>query len=144
MDLGWEPDDVAAVVDELRATFGEEALSAVDRALARTASAFGRSLRQRDHGETSPDRFVQHFVGEPAGPSAVLEASDQHAVLRTTRCPIAEVFRGMGRPEVGYRFKCQQDFHIASGYDPSMELQIRKCLMTGDDACIHEYRKERD
>ena len=142
MNLGWEPDDIVAVVDELHAALGEPALVAVDRALARTAMAFGQTLNERDRARVSPKQFVRHFTDDPSEHCTVLEASETRSVLRTTRCRIADAFRALGRCEIGYRFKCSQDFCIARGYDPSMTLRISKCLMTGDSVCIHEYEKQ--
>jgi hypothetical protein len=143
MSVGWEPDDMIAIVHELCQACGEPALLAVERALARTAAAFGRVLRDRDGERACPEQYARRFANDPRESCTVLEASSTRAVLRTTRCPLADAFRALGRPEVGYRFKCSQDFHVATGYDPTMRLTIPKCLMRGEGECIHEFERHR-
>jgi hypothetical protein len=141
MNHGWEPDDVIAVVDHLERRFGSAALESLDEALAGSAAAWGREIAASEQGPTSPLAFTSHFTSGPHASCRLIDSGDDHATMETAACRIFDIFKELGRPEVGYRFKCAQDYSIIKGYDETIGLEIRKCMMKGDDVCIHRYRR---
>ena len=143
MSAGWEPDDVVAVIDTLAKRFGESALQAVDFALSQSAAAWGRELAAADNHQTTPQRFVAHFTSGPQPESCLIESGEDSATIETARCSPYNIFKQLGRLDVGYRFKCSQDPSIIAGYDAGITLEVQSCMMTGDKTCIHRYSRRR-
>lgn len=141
MSLGWDPDDVIAVIDRLEKEYGESALKIIEEALAFSAQEWGKKIRKKDEPEINPKKFVEHFKNNPHEEMEFVVESDKKATIITKKCRIAEVFKELNNLEKGFRFKCAQDYYIAKGYDEGMELEIKKCLMKGDHCCIHQYTK---
>jgi hypothetical protein len=139
MNHGWEPDDVVAVVDRLERRFGSSALETLDEALVDSAAAWGREIAASEQGPTSPLAFTSHFTSGPHAACRLIDSGADHATIETASCRVFEIFKELGRQEVGYRFKCMQDYSIINGYDPTIGLEIRKCMMTGDAVCVHRY-----
>lgn len=142
MSLGWEPDDVIEVIKNLDKRYGEEALKIVEKSLEQSAFNWGKKIRKRDIPNINPRNFVEHFRDNPDEEMEFIIESDNSAKIITRKCRIAEVFKELGYMDIGYRFKCAQDYKIAEGYDKNMKLEIQSCLMKGDNCCIHKYTKE--
>ncbi|AZO94917.1 hypothetical protein GM661_07490 [Iocasia frigidifontis] len=144
MSSGWEADDVISVIDSLKQNYGEEALEIVEKALYKSAYDYGKELRENDYPNINPSNYVKHFLENDSEEIEVILDSKNKAIIKTNKCMIADIFQSLGRPEIGSRFKCKQDFAIAKGYDQNMELIISKSFMQEDDCCIHEYVKKTD
>lgn len=141
MSLGWEPDDVIAVINRFNEEYGEEALEIVEKALAASAYEWGKERSKEDYPEINPKNFIKHFKDNPDEEMEFLVELDKSATIITKKCRVAEVFTELNSMDIGFRFKCSQDYKIAEGYDKEMKLEIVKCLMKGDDCCIHKYTK---
>lgn len=142
MSLGWEPDDIVAIVNGLDERYGEEALQIVEDALGFSAYQWGQELRENDCPDLSPENFINNFKDSVDEEMEFIVDNDGTATIITKKCRVAEVFKELDSTEIGFRFKCAQDFKIAEGYDSEMKLEIPKCLMRGDSCCQHIYTKE--
>ena len=141
MNNGWEPDEVISVVDNIKQIFGEPGLKAIEDALNQSAFNWGKELAQMDNNDISPIGFVSHFTQNPKEPIRIIEQGPDFAVIETTKCRPCEIFRELNRSDVGYRFKCMQDYSIIRGYDVSITLQVEQVMMNGGTICIHRYTK---
>ena len=59
-----------------------------------------------------------------------------------TRCMHAEVFRGLGEPELGY-ILCARDEPWIKSYNPKLAFKRTKELMVGDEICDNTYYAKR-
>ena len=76
---------------------------------------------------------------EQAGGEFTVERTENSAQIHCTKCPIADTYLKIGKPEYGLIFHCSTDPHIVAGFNPEMEFKITKRLMSGDDCCDHYY-----
>jgi hypothetical protein len=60
---------------------------------------------------------------------------------RFHRCIWAELFRELGRPDIGHWF-CDGDADSARAFDPRIGFQRTRVLMDGDPYCDHLYYLE--
>ena len=140
MSYGWEPDDVVSVIEHLNDKYGQEALDIIKEALFLSAAAWGKELAQKESNGTSPKTFIRNFTEGPKATSTIIEEDDNHAIIETTKCRSCEIFKELGKLEIGYQSKCLQDYGIIYGYNQNINLTIEKCMMKGDRSCIHHYK----
>ncbi len=76
---------------------------------------------------------------ESVGGEFTVERTEDSAQIHCTKCPMADTYLKIGKPEYGLIFHCSTDPHIVAGFNPEMEFKITKTLMK-DDCCNHYYR----
>ncbi|MBN2353686.1 MAG: L-2-amino-thiazoline-4-carboxylic acid hydrolase [Spirochaetales bacterium] len=139
MCYGWEPDDIIQIISDLRESEESKSLEIIERALEKTAIQLGEKYRSEDYPHISLQNVVQRlFTEENAHGSRVIDTKDE-IVMRTEKCRIFEVFKELNGTDIGYRYKCRQDYFMVKGYDRSIRLEIEKCLMRGDNCCLHHF-----
>jgi len=77
---------------------------------------------------------------ERVGGEFTVKRTKDSAQIHCTKCPMADTYLKIGKPEYGLIFHCSTDPHIVAGFNPKMEFRITKRLMTGDECCNHYYR----
>lgn len=59
--------------------------------------------------------------------------------FEVVRCPLAEVMRRQGAPELGFAYFCAYDVGFCEGLNPALRFTRTKTLMMGDGCCDHTY-----
>ena len=73
------------------------------------------------------------------GGEFTVERTEDSAQIHCTRCPMADTYVKIGKPEYGLIFHCSTDPHIVASFNPEMEFKITQTLMK-DDCCDHYYQ----
>jgi hypothetical protein len=71
------------------------------------------------------------------------EDTPDRVVYRFTRCAWAELFRKVGRPDIGHWF-CDGDEPAARAFNPRIGFRRTQVLMDGDPCCDHVFFIERE
>jgi hypothetical protein len=72
------------------------------------------------------------------------DKSDQSIQMHVTKCPMADAFLEVGRPDLGKFFFCDEDPHIVNGFNPKIKFTRTKAIMLNDGYCNHFYSLEVD
>jgi hypothetical protein len=129
----------AGTVGEVEKQFGKAGFEAakkgfLDATLRADTAAF----------ETIPDRSLGSFVSWLLAVIALgfeyryVEASEKSVRLEFTRCPWADAFRAIGRPDIG-SFFCETDALLSSCFNRRIKFEKTKSLMFGDACCDHHF-----
>jgi hypothetical protein len=142
MSFGWEPDDVVAIVRQLEETHNTEALSIIKNALQTSAYNYGKRLRAQV-ADNNLANYDSLFSGGPDGDCRTVKLTDDELISETSRCRIFDIFKSLNATDIGFQYKCRQDFGMIKGYNENIDLAIEQCLMKGDPICRHVYRKRK-
>jgi fumarate reductase iron-sulfur subunit len=126
-------------VAEVEKRFGQEGFEAakngfLDATMRADAAAF----------EKIPDRSLKSFISWLLSVIAlgfeyrVVERSPNSFRFEFTRCPWAEAFREVGRPDIG-SFFCETDALLSSCFNPRIKFEKTRSLMFGDSLCDHHF-----
>jgi len=134
------PKKFLSLIEKYERDFGPEAESQVlDIIATTTRNAWSEIAKERENDiDGILDTLWNSF--EQAGGEFTIERSGNSVQIRCTKCPIADSYLEIGKPEYGLIFHCSTDPHIVAGFNPEMEFKISKRLMSGDDCCDHYYR----
>ena len=97
--------------------------------------------------EKIPDRSLGSFVTWLLSVIALgfeyryVERSENSVRLEFTRCPWADAFRALGRPDIG-SFFCETDALLSSCFNPRIKFEKTRSLMFGDACCDHHFYSE--
>jgi hypothetical protein len=69
------------------------------------------------------------------------EDTPERVAYRFTRCTWAELFRALGRPDIGHWF-CDGDESAARSFNPRIGFQRTQVLMDGAPCCDHVFYLE--
>jgi hypothetical protein len=138
MCYGWEPDDIVQIIVDLQKNNEGRALEIINRSLEKTAFQLGRQYRDKDYPHISLSKYVSRFCNNMAD---IMKSETNEIIMKTKKCSIFEIFSMLNQTEIGFQYKCRQDYFMLKGYDDSCLLMIEKCLMKGDECCIHHYIK---
>jgi hypothetical protein len=72
----------------------------------------------------------------------VLESTDTTYNFNVTRCRYAEMYRGLGIPELGGVLSCGRDYALGEGFNPDLKLIRTQTIMEGAPFCDFRYRCE--
>jgi hypothetical protein len=139
-----EPKKLIALLDKYEREFGPEAEQRVLEIIAENTRKLWTEIAEERKGE-GDDIGVQGILEtlwksfERVGGEFTVERTEDSAQIHCTRCPMADTYRKIGKPEYGMIFHCSTDPHIVAGFNPEMEFSITKNLMI-DDCCNHYYR----
>ena len=75
------------------------------------------------------------------GSPLILEESDSHIKVRFDRCPVYEVYRDYGIPEVCQKY-CDADFEAFRKVHPKLKITREHEIAYGDDYCDHRWTLE--
>lgn len=134
------PELLKSLLERYEREFGAEAEKQVLEIIADTTRRAWAEIAKRV-GNNDIDGILNALWKpfEQVGCEYTVERAENSAQLRCTRCPVADTYLGIGRPEYGLIFHCSTDPHIVAGFNPAMEFRITKRLMSGDDCCDHYY-----
>ena len=135
-----KPKKLKALLERYESEFGPEAeLRVLEIIAENTKKAWVEIAKEReDNGiQGILDTLWKSF--KEVGGEFTVERTEDSAQIHCTRCPMADTYRKIGKPEYGLIFHCSTDPHIVAGFNPEMEFKITKTLMK-DDCCNHYYR----
>ena len=141
MCYGWEPDDVVQIINDLKKENEENSLKIIGESLEKTAFELGRRYRKKDHPVINLSNYTSRFCNKED--VTLLKNEQNEVIMETKKCKIFEIFNMLKETEIGFYYKCRQDYYMIKGYDDSCTLEIEKCLMKGDECCIHHYTKNK-
>lgn len=72
----------------------------------------------------------------------VLRQDAEHYDFDVTRCRFAEMYRGLGIPELGEILSCNRDFRASEGFNPELKLTRTQTILSGASHCDFRYRLE--
>lgn len=91
----------------------------------------------RENQPNTPETLVKiMWKGWTEGKFTIEKTGEKIQIL-CTKCPIADAYITVGRPDLGLVFQCSEDFHIVKGFNPEIRFSRTKTLMSGDECCNH-------
>ena len=135
-----KPKKLKALLEKYEKEFGSEAEERVLEIIAKnTEMLWAEIADEKENNDIQGilDTLWKSFEG--VGGEFTVERTEDSAQIHCTRCPMADTYRKIGKPEYGLIFHCSTDPHIVAGFNPEMEFKITKTLMK-DDCCDHFYR----
>lgn len=135
------PKKLKTLLEKYEHEFGSQAEKRVLEIIAEnTEKAWAEIAEERETNDIQGilDTLWKSF--ERVGGEFTVERTEDSAQIQCTKCPVAETYLKIGKPEYGLIFHCSTDPHIVAGFNPKMEFRITKRLMSGDDCCDHYYR----
>ncbi|MFW9962674.1 MAG: L-2-amino-thiazoline-4-carboxylic acid hydrolase [Candidatus Sifarchaeia archaeon] len=135
------PEKLKTLLDKFENEFGPQAEKQVLEIIAEnTEEAWAKIAEERENNDIQGilDTLWKSF--ERVGGEFTVEKTEDSAQIHCTKCPMAETYLKIGKPEYGLIFHCSTDPHIVAGFNPKMEFRITKRLMSGDACCDHYYR----
>jgi hypothetical protein len=140
MCYGWEPDDIVQIITNLERENETKSLEIIDKSLEKTAFELGNLFRKKDYPNINLSNYVSRFCNDEN--VFLLKNETNEIIMETKKCKIFDIFNKLKKIEIGFKYKCRQDYFMLKGYDNSYTLEIEKCLMKGDECCIHHYIKD--
>lgn len=134
------PKKLKSLIEEYEIRFGPEAEKQVLEIIGDTTrKAWSKIAEQQESNGIDGilDTLWRPF--EQVGGEFMVEKTENSAQIHCTRCPIADTYLEIGKPEYGLIFHCSADPHIVAGFNPAMGFRITKRLMSGDGYCDHYY-----
>ena len=135
-----KPKKLKALLEKYEREFGPETEQRVLDIIAENTKALWEEIAEerKDNGiQGILDTLWKSF--KEVGGEFTVERTEDSAQIHCTKCPMADTYRKIGKPEYGMIFHCSTDPHIVAGFNPKMEFNITKNLMI-DDCCNHFYR----
>jgi len=140
-DARSNPRKLRTLLEKYENDFGTEANEQVLNIIAemtREVWAEVASERERNDIDGILDTLWKSF--RSVGGEFTVERTEDSAQIHCTKCPMADTYLEIGKPEYGLIFHCSTDPHIVAGFNPEMEFRITKKLMSGEACCDHYYR----
>jgi hypothetical protein len=135
-----KPKKLKALLQRYESEFGQEAEQRVLEIIAEnTKKLWAEIAEERETNDIQGilDTLWKSF--ESVGGEFTVERTEDSARIHCTKCPMADTYLKIGKPEYGLIFHCSTDPHIVAGFNPEMEFKITKTLMK-DDCCDHFYQ----
>ena len=141
MCYGWEPDDIVLIITNLHKNKENNALEIINKSLEETALELGKTYKDKDYPNINLKSFISHIININNENIEIIKNELNEIIIETKYCKIYEIFKSLNCLDIGFQYKCRQDYFILNGYDKTSVLTIEKCLMKGDKCCIHHYIK---
>jgi hypothetical protein len=133
---------LAPVIDALGQRFGRDEVVAIVRDV-----IVGLAREQgREMAEARRDSSLQSFAGtlEPWTRDGALELdvrerAEERLSFDVTRCRYAEMYRGLGIPELGAVLSCDRDAALIEGFNRDVRLVRTQTIMQGAPCCDFRY-----
>lgn len=157
-----EAEIVIPLIDAMAARFGrEDVLSVLRDVIDGLARESGARLAAHGPGPTAaPTSDASGASGVARAPDLldfahVIQAWWANDALRAdlkrserdrlefdvVRCRYAEMYRELGRPDLGRILSCRRDHALIDGYAPQYELERTQTLLEGAPCCDFRFRK---
>lgn len=135
-----DPLKLKAMIDKYEREFGQEAERLVLEIIEENTKRAWSEVAKR-HGSNDIDGILDTLWEsfERIGGEFTVERTQTSAQIRCTKCPIADSYLEIGKPEIGLLLHCSTNPPIVAGFNPEMEFRITKRIMSGDDCCDHYY-----
>lgn len=135
----WKtPQHLRELLHEWEEHYGPEVNTIVEDIVAERTRAQWASYAE-GRKSTTIDDLVQ-LLWEPFTEGEfTMEKTEDGIQIYCTYCPIAEVFKEIGKEEYGFILFCATDPYIVEGFNPDIEFRRTKTLMNGDSCCDHYY-----
>jgi len=72
----------------------------------------------------------------------VLEQNEEQYDFDVTRCRYAEMYRALGRADLGAVLSCNRDYSLVEGFNPEIKLERKQTIMQGAPCCTFRYSKQ--
>ena len=135
---------LAPVIDALGARFGRDEVIAVVRdVIVSIAREQGRAMAAA-RGDNSLEGFagtLEPWTRDDAMRIEVSEQSGERLSFDVTRCRYAELYRGLGIPELGAVLSCNRDAALIEGFNPEVRLVRTQTIMEGAPCCDFRYTR---
>jgi hypothetical protein len=136
---------LAPLITAFAAEFGRErVIEIAKRVIVEVARQQGKALADQMGGNT-----LAHFAGSKdawvkggALETQVLQVTDTAYDFNVTRCRYADMYRGLGIPELGSVLSCGRDFALGEGFNQHLKLTRTQTIMEGAPFCDFRYRVE--
>lgn len=136
---------IAPLINAFAAEFGRErVIEIAKRVIVEIARQQGKALANQVGGDT-----LAHFAGSKdawvkggALETQLLQVTDTAYDFNVTRCRYAEMYQGLGIPELGGVLSCGRDFALGEGFNPNLKLTRTQTIMEGAPFCDFRYRLE--
>jgi hypothetical protein len=125
------------LLEQWEKDFGSEHQSLVDEMIAKASSNYWREISA--HEGTSVDDLIRMQWMTWTEGEFTTEKIPNGIQIYCTKCPMADAYKSISKPDYGLRFHCIEDFHAISGFNPSITLERTKTLMDDDECCNHRY-----
>jgi predicted ArsR family transcriptional regulator len=133
---------LAPLLDRLGDEFGDERVLEITRqVIVDIARHQGVQLARR-MGGCSLAHFVESLADwqmDDALQLAILEQSQNKLSFDVTRCRYAEMYRGLGVPELGTLLSCNRDQALIEGFNDRVSLTRTQTIMEGAAYCDFRY-----
>ena len=131
------------LVKTLRAELGEERANAlVRKALGDVYRKLGqdwwKQLGSSSPGEKMDGVWKAFSSGDALDYEVVRKTEDAYEV-DVTGCRYAKFFKQIGEPELGFLLVCSQDFPLAEGFGPGIQLTRKQTIMQGASHCDFRF-----
>ena len=139
-----KPKELTSLLERFEQEFGKEAEERVLEIIAEKTRELWAEIAE-ERKEEGGGNDIQGILDtlwksfEGVGGEFTVERTEDSVQIHCTKCPMADTYRKIGKPEYGLIFHCSTDPHIVAGFNPEMEFKITKKLMM-DDCCDHYYR----
>lgn len=141
-----EAEIVIPLIDAMAARFGREPVHSVLRdvidGLARETGA--RQAVARSAGATDLldlARTIEAWWANDALRVDMKRSERDRLEFDVVRCRYAEMYRELGRPDLGRILSCRRDHAFVDGFAPEFELERTQTLLEGAPCCDFRFRK---
>ncbi|MFW9787286.1 MAG: L-2-amino-thiazoline-4-carboxylic acid hydrolase [Candidatus Thorarchaeota archaeon] len=140
-DARSKPNKLKTLLEKYEKEYGSESEQRVLEIIAEnTKQLWGEVATARENNDIQGILNTLWKSFERVGGVFTVERTKNSAQIHCTRCPMADTYIKIGKPDYGLIFHCSTDPHIVAGFNPEMEFKISKKLMSGDDCCNHYYQ----
>ncbi|MFW9974559.1 MAG: L-2-amino-thiazoline-4-carboxylic acid hydrolase [Candidatus Thorarchaeota archaeon] len=135
------PKKLEALLEKYEKEFGKEAEQRVQEIIAETTErAWSDIAERRKNNDIQGVLDTLWTSFEKVGGEFTVKRTEDSAQIHCTKCPIADTYLKIGKPQYGLLFHCSTDPYIVAGFNPEMEFRITKRLMSGNECCNHYYQ----
>lgn len=140
----WNKKDRITFLDSLKTEYGEILNETIIKLVRENCIRDWKSIA-KEKNDNSLEAFLQ-VLWEPMkeeGFEFSLEKTEDSCQIHCTKCPMAELASELKGEEWIYLFTCQSDYYMIEGFNPEIQFERDKTLMTNHDHCNHFYRQKK-
>ena len=133
---------VAPLIERLGEEFGHERVTELAREVVVSVAQGQGSELAEAMGGNDLAYFADSMENWTKGGALevdVVEQSDGVFAFNVTRCKYAEMYRGLGIPELGALFSCNRDGTMVEGFNPDITFERTQTIMGGASHCDFRY-----
>ena len=133
---------IGPMIDAFSVKYGvAQVLAEVRLVIEKLAEVTGTELAAEFGGNTlkhlasALDRFSQS--GECT--LDVIKLNETEYSFNMTQCKYADMYKTLGKPELGVLLSCDRDFAFCRGFNPSIRLNRSQTIMEGAEYCDFRF-----